>query len=184
MSWCSPWGAGDCWRAARHGCASIVRTRGSSESNRRERRTWPLHSPPGAPVDLPEIDTFVDGAAVRRAGDVTFPLIRDAEVELVTVPEGQICTEMLDLYQIDGVITEPAGALASAALTGEAVSIFPGQAVVCVLSGGNNDVSRYAEVVERSLVHRGLKHYFLIEFPQEPGALRRFLDEVLGPDDD
>jgi threonine dehydratase len=138
----------------------------------------------GAPVDLPEIDTFVDGAAVRRAGDVTFPLIRDAEVELVTVPEGQICTEMLDLYQIDGVIAEPAGALASAALTGEAVSIFPGQAVVCVLSGGNNDVSRYAEVVERSLVHRGLKHYFLIEFPQEPGALRRFLDEVLGPDDD
>src|SRR3954469_6676881 len=122
----------------------------------------------GAPVDLPEIDTFVDGAAVRRAGDVTFPLIRDAEVELVTVPEGQICTEMLDLYQIDGVIAEPAGALASAALTGEAVSIFPGQAVVCVLSGGNNDVSRYAEVVERSLVHRGLKHYFLIESPRSP----------------
>src|SRR3954452_9595146 len=91
---------------------------------------------------------------------------------------------MLDLYQIDGVIAEPAGALASAALTGEAFSIVPGQAVVCVLSGGNNDVSRYAEVVERSLVHRGLKHYFLIEFPQEPGALRRFLDEVLGPDDD
>jgi threonine dehydratase len=138
----------------------------------------------GAPVDLPEIDTFVDGAAVGRAGDITFPLIRDTKVEMVTVPEGQICTEMLDLYQVDGVIAEPAGALASAALTGEALSILPGQTVVCLLSGGNNDVSRYAEVVERSLVHRGLKHYFLVEFPQEPGALRRFLDEVLGPDDD
>jgi threonine dehydratase len=138
----------------------------------------------GHPVELAEIDPFVDGAAVRRAGDVTFPLVRDAGCELVTVPEGQVCSEMLDLYQVDGVIAEPAGALASAALTGGAVRVEPGQTVVCLLSGGNNDVSRYAEVVERSLVHRGLKHYFLVEFPQEPGALRRFLDHVLGPDDD
>ncbi|WP_208092290.1 threonine ammonia-lyase IlvA [Blastococcus xanthinilyticus] len=138
----------------------------------------------GRPVDLPEIDTFVDGAAVRRAGAVTHPLVRDAGAELVVVPEGQICTEMLDLYQADGIIAEPAGALAPAALSGGAVAVEPGQTVVCLLSGGNNDVSRYAEVVERSLVHRGLKHYFLVEFPQEPGALRRFLDEVLGPDDD
>jgi threonine dehydratase len=138
----------------------------------------------GRPVELADLDTFVDGAAVRRAGDVTFPLVRDAGVELVAVAEGQICTEMLDLYQVDGVIAEPAGALATAALAGGVVTVEPGQTVVCLLSGGNNDVSRYAEVVERSLVHRGLKHYFLIEFPQEPGALRRFLDEVLGPDDD
>ncbi|MGY1813241.1 threonine ammonia-lyase IlvA [Blastococcus sp. SYSU D00820] len=138
----------------------------------------------GHPVELSEIDTFVDGAAVKRAGDVTFPLVRDSGAELVAVPEGQICTEMLDLYQVDGVIAEPAGALATAALTGGHVTVEPGQTVVCLLSGGNNDVSRYAEVVERSLVHRGLKHYFLVEFPQEPGALRRFLDEVLGPDDD
>ena len=138
----------------------------------------------GEPVELPQLDTFVDGAAVRRVGDVTFPLVRDAGAELVAVPEGQICTEMLDLYQVDGVIAEPAGALATAALTGGLVPVEPGQTVVCLLSGGNNDVSRYGEVVERSLVHRGLKHYFLIEFPQEPGALRRFLDEVLGPDDD
>jgi threonine dehydratase len=138
----------------------------------------------GEPVDLPEIDTFVDGAAVRRAGAVTFPLVRDSGAELLTVPEGQICTEMLDLYQADGVIAEPAGALSLAALSGGIVTVEPGQTVVCVLSGGNNDVSRYAEVIERSLVHRGLKHYFLVEFPQEPGALRRFLDEVLGPDDD
>jgi threonine dehydratase len=89
---------------------------------------------------------------------------------------------MLDLYQVDGIIAEPAGALASAALDG--LALEAGATIVCLLSGGNNDVSRYAEVVERSLVHRGLKHYFLVEFPQEPGALRRFLDEVLGPDDD
>jgi threonine dehydratase len=138
----------------------------------------------GEPVELPQLDTFVDGAAVRRVGAVTYPLVRDSGAELVAVPEGQICTEMLDLYQVDGVIAEPAGALATAALTGGLVPVEPGQTVVCLLSGGNNDVSRYGEVVERSLVHRGLKHYFLIEFPQEPGALRRFLDEVLGPDDD
>ena len=101
----------------------------------------------GKPVDLPELDTFVDGAAVRRAGELTFPLVRDSGAELTAVPEGQICTEMLDLYQVDGVIAEPAGALASAALTGGQVSVEPGQTVVSLLSGGNNDVSRYAEVV-------------------------------------
>jgi threonine dehydratase len=137
----------------------------------------------GGPVTLPELDSFVDGAAVRRVGATTLPMVRDSGAGLVTVPEGRVCTEMLDLYQVDGIIAEPAGALAAAAL-GEEVDVAPGSTVVCLLSGGNNDVSRYAEVVERSLVHRGLKHYFLVEFPQEPGALRRFLDEVLGPDDD
>jgi threonine dehydratase len=137
----------------------------------------------GAPVVLPDLDTFVDGAAVRRAGDVTFPLVRDCGARLMSVDEGRVCTEMLDLYQVDGIIAEPAGALAGAALA-ENIVILPGETVVCLLSGGNNDVSRYGEIVERSLVHRGLKHYFLVEFPQEPGALRRFLDEVLGPDDD
>ena len=135
----------------------------------------------GEPVPLPVIDSFVDGAAVRRAGDVTFPLCRD--VELLAVSEGRVCTEMLALYQSDGIIAEPAGALAAASL-GDVLSVEPGQTVVVVLSGGNNDVSRYSEVVERALVHEGRKHYFLVDFPQEPGALRRFLDEVLGPDDD
>jgi threonine dehydratase len=136
----------------------------------------------GGPIALSDLDTFVDGAAVRRVGDVTFSLVRDASVELRTVDEGRVCTEMLDLYGTDGIIAEPAGALATAAL--DDLRLDPDSDVVCLLSGGNNDVSRYAEVVERSLVHRGLKHYFLVEFPQEPGALRRFLDEVLGPDDD
>ena len=137
----------------------------------------------GGPVDLPELDGFVDGAAVRRAGAVTYPLIRDHGAALHAVPEGRVCTEMLALYQSDGIIAEPAGALAPAALGGVLV-VEPGSTVLCLLSGGNNDVSRYAEVVERALVHEGRKHYFLVEFPQEPGALRRFLDDVLGPDDD
>ena len=137
----------------------------------------------GEPVRLEDIDGFVDGAAVRRAGAVTFPLVRDSKAELVAVAEGRVCTEMLALYQSDGIIAEPAGALAAAAL-GDVVDVAPGLTTLVVLSGGNNDVSRYGEVVERALVHEGRKHYFLVDFPQEPGALRRFLDEVLGPDDD
>jgi threonine dehydratase len=137
----------------------------------------------GAPVTLAELDSFVDGAAVRRVGDVTFPLVRESGARLVALDPGAICAEMLSLYQTDGVIAEPAGALATGAL-GTEVSPAPGATVVCVLSGGNNDVSRYSEVIERALIYEGLKHYFLIEFPQEPGMLRRFLDEVLGPDDD
>jgi len=135
------------------------------------------------PVTLPSIDTFVDGAAVRRVGDHTFEVVRALVDEVVTVAEGAVCTTMLELYQRDGIIAEPAGALAVAALC-SGLPVMPGTSVVCIVSGGNNDVSRYGEVVERSLVHQGLKHYFLVEFPQEPGALRGFLDNVLGPSDD
>ncbi|MEV0792881.1 threonine ammonia-lyase IlvA [Kribbella sp. NPDC050459] len=137
----------------------------------------------GKPVTLPHLDSFVDGAAVRRVGDVTLPLVRDAGVELLSVPEGLVCSEMLALYQTDGLIAEPAGALSTSAL-GNGLDVRPGETVVCLLSGGNNDVSRYGEILERSLVYEGLKHYFLVTFPQEPGALRAFLDETLGPDDD
>jgi len=137
----------------------------------------------GKPVTLPHLDSFVDGAAVRRVGDVTLPLVRAAGVELMSVPEGLVCSEMLALYQTDGLIAEPAGALSTSAL-GNGLDVRPGETVVCLLSGGNNDVSRYGEILERSLVYEGLKHYFLVTFPQEPGALRAFLDETLGPDDD
>ena len=136
----------------------------------------------GGPVTLEDIDPFVDGAAVRRAGDHTYPIVRDGNAEVVSVPEGAVCVEMLALYQTEGIITEPAGALAAAALP--SLGILPGQTVVVVVSGGNNDVLRYAEIVERALVHEGRKHYFLVDFPQEPGALRGFLHDVLGPDDD
>ncbi|SHK04873.1 L-threonine ammonia-lyase [Pseudonocardia thermophila] len=164
------------WFAARHPSTRIVGVEPAGAAS------MAAALADGGPVTLDEIDSFVDGAAVRRVGDLTFPVVRDCGAELIAIAEGRVCTEMLDLYQVDGVIAEPAGALASAAL--EEIGIAPGSSVVCLLSGGNNDVSRYAEVVERSLVHRGLKHYFLVEFPQEPGALRRFLDDVLGPDDD
>lgn len=137
----------------------------------------------GHPVGLEHMDTFAEGVAVRRAGDITFEVINRIGCDWATVDEGRLCTEMLDLYQTDGVITEPAGALASAALR-SAVRVEPGQSVVCVVSGGNNDVSRYSEILERSLVSEGRKHYFLVQFPQEPGALRKFLDKILGPDDD
>lgn len=136
----------------------------------------------GAPTPLPDLDPFVDGAAVRQVGTHTYAMAAAHRPRLVAVPEGQICVEMLDLYQSDGIISEPAGALAPAALS--LLDLPPGATVVCVLSGGNNDVSRYAEIVERALIFEGRKHYFLVEFPQEPGALRRFLDDVLGPDDD
>ncbi len=137
----------------------------------------------GGPVDLERLDTFVDGAAVRRIGQAPYDVIAPTGIEIVSVTEGAVCTEMLDLYQTDGIIAEPAGALATAALR-SAVRVEAGQTVVAIVSGGNNDVSRYSEIVERSLVFEGRKHYFLVNFPQEPGALRRFLDEVLGPDDD
>jgi len=137
----------------------------------------------GLPVQLAHIDGFVDGAAVRRVGDLTFPLVRDLGATMLTVDEGRVCTEMLDLYQTEGIIAEPAGALASAAL-GHGLRVPRGATVVAIVSGGNNDVSRYGEIVERSLIHEGLKHYFLVDFPQEPGALRGFLDGVLGADDD
>lgn len=137
----------------------------------------------GRPVRLDQIDTFADGVAVRQAGSTTFPIISELGCEWATVPEGQICSEMLDLYQTDGVIAEPAGALAAASLR-NAVQIDPGQSVVAIVTGGNNDISRYSEIVERSLVFEGRKHYFLVQFPQEPGALRGFLNDILGPEDD
>ena len=138
----------------------------------------------GEPVTLDHVDQFVDGAAVNRAGTLTYLALSAAGdmVSVTTVDEGAVCTAMLDLYQNEGIIAEPAGALAVAGLM--ETEVAPGATVVCLISGGNNDVSRYGEVLERSLVHLGLKHYFLVDFPQEPGALRRFLDEVLGPGDD
>jgi threonine dehydratase len=137
----------------------------------------------GGPTVTEISDTFVDGAAVARVGCYTYPLIRDLVDQVVTVAEGAVCTEMLDLYQSEGIIAEPAGALASAAAR-QISPHLPAGPVVCVVSGGNNDVSRYAEVVERSLLHEGLRHYFLVTFPQEPGALRRFLDEILADGED
>lgn len=136
------------------------------------------------PVTLEKVDPFVDGAAVKRIGDLNFEIIEKNKGRLhtMTVSEGAVCTEMLDLYQNEGIIAEPAGALSVAGL--QELRLPAGQVVVCVISGGNNDVLRYGEIMERSLVHRGLKHYFLVNFPQEPGQLRSFLNDILGENDD
>lgn len=137
----------------------------------------------GRPVTIDIDDDFIDGAAVRTPGVISVAVTAELVHEIHCLPEGQVCTALLDLYQEDGIVAEPAGALSIAALEVVAPQV-QGKTVVCVLSGGNNDVARYDEIIERSLVYRGLKHYFIIEFPQQPGSLRRFLDESLGPQDD
>ena len=137
----------------------------------------------GRVVTLDKMQTFVDGAAVRKTGQRTFDLCRRYVDRVVLVPEGRICTTMVELYQNEGIITEPAGALSLSALEDVAEEIRD-KTVVCVLSGGNNDILRYPEIMERSLVYQGRKHYFIIEFAQKPGQLRQFVDDALGPTDD
>ncbi len=137
----------------------------------------------GRVVSLDRIDTFVDGAAVKTVGDLTFQLCRKLLERVVVVPEGKICTTVIELYQNEGIIAEPAGALAVAGLDDIADRVR-GKTVVCILSGGNNDILRYPEIMERSLVHQGRKHYFIVEFAQKPGQLRQFVDRALGPTDD
>ncbi|QOQ39742.1 threonine ammonia-lyase IlvA [Trueperella pecoris] len=137
----------------------------------------------GAPQTLETVDNFADGTAVARAGNLTFEIVRELCDEIVIVPEGAICTEMLELYQVEGIITEPSGALAPAALSGY-ITDLPDGPVACIISGGNNDVMRYDDIVERSMIHEGLRHYFLVTFPQKPGALRGFLNEVLSEGED
>ena len=137
----------------------------------------------GGPVKLEEMDTFVDGAAVRTVGELPYALASRLLSGTVAIPEGRLCTTVIELYQQDGIIAEPAGALAVSALEDLAEEIR-GKTAVCVVSGGNNDVLRYPEMIERSLVHQGRKHYFIVEFAQKPGQLRRFVDKALGPTDD
>jgi threonine dehydratase len=137
----------------------------------------------GRVITLDEVDTFVDGAAVKRVGYLTLDLCRRYVDRVVLVPEGKVCTTMIDLYQKEGIIAEPAGALSISALD-DVADLVKGRTVVCILSGGNNDILRYPEIMERSLVHQGRKHYFIIEFAQKPGQLRQFVDKALGPTDD
>jgi threonine dehydratase len=135
------------------------------------------------PVTLPQIDRFVDGAAVKRAGELTYPICREVIDDMLLVPEGKVCTTILKLYNEDAIVVEPAGALSVAALDLYKDKL-KGKRVVCIVSGGNNDIDRMAEIKERSLLYEGLKHYFIVRFPQRPGALKLFVNDVLGPDDD
>jgi len=137
----------------------------------------------GHPVTLDNIERFVDGAAVKRVGELTFSICKDVLDDMRLVPEGKVCTTILKLYNEDAIVVEPAGALSIAALDDFAEEI-KGKNVVCIVSGSNNDIDRMQEIKERSLQYEGLKHYFLISFAQRPGALKEFVNNVLGPTDD
>ena len=137
----------------------------------------------GHPVTLEKIDRFVDGASVKRTGDLTFSNCKEVLDQLVLVPEGRICSTILKLYNEDAIVVEPAGALSIAGLESFKDSIT-GKNIVCIVSGSNNDIDRMPEIKERSLQFEGLKHYFLIRFAQRPGALKEFVNNVLGPNDD
>jgi threonine dehydratase len=137
----------------------------------------------GHPVTLDNIERFVDGAAVKRVGDLTFALCREVMHTLHLIPEGKVCSTILKLYNEEAIVVEPAGALAIAALD-DFASEIKGKSIVCIISGGNNDIDRMQEIKERSLQYEGLKHYFLVRFAQRPGALKEFVNHVLGPTDD
>ena len=137
----------------------------------------------GGPVTLPEINRFVDGASVKRVGELTYTLCKEVLDEMLLVPEGKVCTTILRLYNEDAIVVEPAGALSVTALDTLRDRI-KGKKVVCVISGGNNDIERMQEIKEKSLLYEGLKHYFIVRFPQRPGALKLFVNNVLGAHDD
>lgn len=137
----------------------------------------------GMPVKLEKIQRFVDGASVQKVGNITFAICRDLISDMLLVPEGKVSSTILQLYNEDAIVAEPAGALAIAALDQYRKHIA-GRKVVCIVSGGNNDIDRMQEIKERSLLYEGLKHYFIVRFAQRPGALKEFVNHILGPTDD
>ncbi len=137
----------------------------------------------GKNTELEQIDKFVDGAAVKRVGDLTFEICKEHLDTVITVPEGKVCQTILDLYNRDAIVVEPAGALTIAALD-QFTKEIQNKNVVCIVSGSNNDITRTAEIKERALLYGKLKHYFIVRFPQRPGALKEFVAEILGPTDD
>jgi len=137
----------------------------------------------GKNTTLSQIEKFVDGAAVKRVGELTFSICKELLDDMITVPEGKVCQTILELYTKDAIVVEPAGALTLAALDQYKAKI-QGKNVVCVVSGSNNDITRTSEIKERALLHENLKHYFMVRFPQRAGALKEFVIEVLGPNDD
>lgn len=137
----------------------------------------------GKPVKLEKIQRFVDGAAVQKVGEITFEICKTIIDDMLLVPEGKVSSTLLQLYNEDAIVAEPAGALSIAALE-QYRHKLAGKKVVCILSGGNNDIDRMQEIKERSLLYEGLKHYFIVRFAQRPGALKEFVNYILGPNDD
>jgi threonine dehydratase len=137
----------------------------------------------GTNTRLENIDKFVDGAAVKQVGSLNFEICKNNIDDVILVPEGKVCTTILRLYNEEAMVVEPAGALSIAALDFYKDKV-KGKTVVCIVSGSNNDIERTAEIKERSLLYEGLMHYFMIQFPQRPGALKEFVNDILGPEDD
>ena len=137
----------------------------------------------GGLVELEEIDKFVDGAAVKKAGALTYEVCKEVLDDIIIVPEGAVCTTIIQMYNKSAIVVEPAGALSTAALRFYADKI-KGKKVACIVSGSNNDITRMEEIREKSLLHEGLKHYFIINFPQKSGAIVSFINNVIGPSDD
>ena len=137
----------------------------------------------GEVVELEEIDKFVDGAAVKKAGALTYEVCKDVLDDIIIVPEGAVCTMIIQMYNKSAIVVEPAGALSTAALRFYADKI-KGKKVACIVSGSNNDITRMEEIREKSLLYEGLKHYFIVEFPQKSGAVVSFINSVIGPSDD
>lgn len=137
----------------------------------------------GEPYELEEINKFIDGAAVKKAGKLTYEICREVLDDIVTVPEGAVCTTIIQLYNKSAIVVEPAGALAISALQFYAEEI-KGKRVVCIVSGSNNDITRMEEIREKSLIYEGLKHYFIVRFPQRSGAILSFIRDIIGPTDD
>ena len=137
----------------------------------------------GEVASLESVDGFIDGAAVKRVGEYTYPICKAVLDDLIAVPEGAVCSTILELYNKNAIVVEPAGALSITALSKYSDQI-KGKNVVCIVSGSNNDITRMEEIRERSLLHEGFKHYFIIRFPQRAGALLSFVRDVLGPGDD
>lgn len=137
----------------------------------------------GEIVELEHIDKFVDGAAVKKAGAITYSICKDILDDIVVVPEGAVCTTIIQMYNKSAIVVEPAGALSTAALKFYADKI-KGKKVACIVSGSNNDITRMEEIREKSLLYEGLKHYFIVNFPQKPGAVLSFIRDVIGPSDD
>lgn len=137
----------------------------------------------GEPYELEEINKFIDGAAVKKAGKLTYEICKDVLDDIITVPEGAVCTTIIQLYNKSAIVVEPAGALAISALQFYAEEI-KGKRVVCIVSGSNNDITRMEEIREKSLIYEGLKHYFIVRFPQRSGAILSFIRDIIGPTDD
>ena len=136
------------------------------------------------PIELKYLDTFVDGASVKKVGDLTFNFCKESLDDIKIIDNGKLCYDLLEMYQEEGIILEPAGCLSVSALDLLDKNEIKGKNIICILSGGNNDVSRYPEIIEKSLVYQNIKHYYIIEFTQKPKELKKFITGVLGEKDD